>query len=80
MRLCCQACDVNILHRLFLHSTGAAGVLVGHPLDTIKTWQQTTNVGVGRAMFKIIVRNDGVNYLSAHIAHFIIIMSHLNQL
>lgn len=39
---------------------GATGILVGHPLDTIKTWQQATNVSIGRSMYKIVTKNNGV--------------------
>ncbi|XP_055849522.1 solute carrier family 25 member 45 isoform X1 [Episyrphus balteatus] len=40
---------------------GACGVLVGHPLDTIKTWQQASNSSVFTAIHQIRKRNDGFN-------------------
>ncbi|XP_037956919.1 solute carrier family 25 member 45-like isoform X1 [Teleopsis dalmanni] len=40
---------------------GACGVLVGHPLDTIKTWQQASNTSVPSAMRQIYLRNNGLN-------------------
>lgn len=40
---------------------GGCGVLVGHPLNTIKTWQQATNSRIGTSMYEIIVRNNGVS-------------------
>ncbi|KAL9892390.1 solute carrier family 25 member 45 isoform X1 [Glossina fuscipes] len=39
---------------------GACGVLVGHPLDTIKTWQQASNSNVFTATKQIYVRNNGI--------------------
>lgn len=39
---------------------GACGILVGHPLDTIKTCQQASNIKIGRSMYEIIVHNNGV--------------------
>lgn len=59
-----QWCWLTTKPTIYFLSIGAAGVLVGHPLDTIKTWQQMTNTGVGRAMFKIVVRNNGVSMMS----------------
>uniref|UniRef100_A0A2M4CZE1 Putative small calcium-binding mitochondrial carrier n=1 Tax=Anopheles darlingi TaxID=43151 RepID=A0A2M4CZE1_ANODA len=44
---------------LSLH-TGACGLLVGHPMDTIKAWQQNSNYGMGNAMYNIIIRNNGL--------------------
>lgn len=40
---------------------GACGVLVGHPLDTIKTWQQASNSSVFTAVYQIRKRNYGLN-------------------
>lgn len=42
---------------------GACGVLIGHPLNTIKTWQQATNSRIGTSMYEIIVRNNGVGHV-----------------
>uniref|UniRef100_A0AAG5CVP2 Mitochondrial carrier protein n=1 Tax=Anopheles atroparvus TaxID=41427 RepID=A0AAG5CVP2_ANOAO len=39
---------------------GACGLLVGHPMDTIKAWQQNSNYGMGNAMYNIIIRNNGL--------------------
>ncbi|XP_053682118.1 solute carrier family 25 member 45 [Sabethes cyaneus] len=39
---------------------GACGVLVGHPLDTIKTWQQFSNNKIGSSIYNIIVRHNGL--------------------
>lgn len=36
------------------------GSLVGHPLDTIKTWQQAGNTRIGKTVYEIIIRNNGV--------------------
>ncbi|XP_030247011.1 solute carrier family 25 member 45 isoform X2 [Drosophila navojoa] len=41
--------------------TGACGVLVAHPLDTIKTWQQASNTSVVTAIHQIYKRNNGIN-------------------
>ena len=47
--------------------TGAAGVLVGYPLDTVKVKIQTQDVRNGQALYKgtfdclfKLVKNDGV--------------------
>ncbi|XP_036673412.1 solute carrier family 25 member 45 isoform X1 [Drosophila suzukii] len=40
---------------------GACGVLVAHPLDTIKVWQQASNSSVVTAIQQIYSRNNGVN-------------------
>lgn len=40
---------------------GACGVLVAHPLDTIKTWQQASNTSVLTAVQQIYSRNNGVS-------------------
>ncbi|XP_054726514.1 solute carrier family 25 member 45 isoform X2 [Anastrepha obliqua] len=40
---------------------GACGVLIGHPLDTVKTWQQASNSSVPRAVSQIYNRNNGLN-------------------
>lgn len=37
--------------------------MVGHPLNTIKTWQQATNSRIGTSIYEIIVRNNGVRYI-----------------
>lgn len=42
-------------------SAGACGVLVAHPLDTIKTWQQASNTSVMTAVQQIYNRNNGVS-------------------
>ena len=49
--------------------TGAAGVLVGYPLDTVKVKIQTQDVRNGQALYKgtfdcffKLVKNDGVCY------------------
>lgn len=42
------------------NETGACGVLVAHPLDTIKTWQQASNTSVMTALHQIYTRNNGV--------------------
>lgn len=34
--------------------------MIGHPLNTIKTWQQATNSRIGTSIYEIIVRNNGV--------------------
>ncbi|EAT45759.1 AAEL002985-PA [Aedes aegypti] len=39
---------------------GACGILVGHPLDTIKTWQQFSNHKIRASVYNIIVRHNGV--------------------
>lgn len=39
---------------------GACGVLMGHPLDTIKTWQQFSNHKIRTSVYNIILRNNGV--------------------
>lgn len=39
---------------------GALGSLVGHPLDTIKTWQQYGNRRIRKSMYDIIIHNNGV--------------------
>lgn len=39
---------------------GAFGTLVGHPMDTIKTWQQTGNTRIVKTIFEIFLRNNGV--------------------
>lgn len=41
--------------------TGACGILVGHPLDTIKTWQQFSNHKIRASVYNIIVRHNGVS-------------------
>ena len=41
--------------------SGACGVVVGHPLDTIKTWQQASNSSVVSAAKQIYERNNGVS-------------------
>jgi len=46
---------------LFTCHTGACGVLVAHPLDTIKTWQQASNTSVLTAVQQIYSRNNGVS-------------------
>ncbi|XP_063696493.1 solute carrier family 25 member 45 isoform X2 [Culicoides brevitarsis] len=42
---------------------GACGVLIGHPLDTIKTWQQKLNATVGQSVYHILHhrQKDGYN-------------------
>ncbi|TMW54301.1 hypothetical protein DOY81_000574 [Sarcophaga bullata] len=40
---------------------GACGVLIAHPLDTIKTWQQASNTSVPTAIKQIYKRNRGIN-------------------
>ncbi|KAM7361626.1 solute carrier family 25 member 45 [Cochliomyia hominivorax] len=40
---------------------GACGVLIAHPLDTIKTWQQASNTSVPTATQQIFKRNKGIN-------------------
>lgn len=42
--------------------TGACGVFVAHPLDTIKTWQQASNTSVPTAIQQIYKRNNGVRH------------------
>lgn len=37
---------------------GACGTLVGHPLDTIKAWQQATNSTIKHATYHIMVHNN----------------------
>lgn len=52
-------------------SAGACGVLVAHPLDTIKTWQQASNTSVMTAVQQIYNRNNGVSvpeYIREHVA------------
>lgn len=39
---------------------GACGTLIGHPLDTVKTWQQTGNTRIAKTVYEIIIRNNGV--------------------
>ncbi|GAB0090661.1 solute carrier family 25 member 45 [Sergentomyia squamirostris] len=39
---------------------GTCGMLVGYPMDTIKSWQQASNCRVGTAVYKIIVMNNGL--------------------
>lgn len=39
---------------------GACGTLIGHPMDTIKTWQQAGNTRIVRTIYEIILRNNGV--------------------
>uniref|UniRef100_A0A336MXA5 CSON009212 protein n=1 Tax=Culicoides sonorensis TaxID=179676 RepID=A0A336MXA5_CULSO len=38
---------------------GACGVLIGHPFDTIKTWQQKLNATVGASFVHILNRPEG---------------------
>lgn len=40
---------------------GACGTLIGHPLDTIKTWQQFGNRRIRKSVYDIIVQNNGVS-------------------
>lgn len=40
---------------------GACGSIIGHPLDTIKTWQQFGNRRIRKSMYDIIIRNNGVS-------------------
>lgn len=42
-------------------STGACGIILGHPFDTIKAWQQRTNKPIGTTMYNIIITNNGLN-------------------
>jgi len=44
-----------------IYRKGACGVLVAHPLDTIKTWQQASNTSVLTAVQQIYTRNNGVS-------------------
>ncbi|EDS31293.1 small calcium-binding mitochondrial carrier [Culex quinquefasciatus] len=39
---------------------GGCGVLLGHPLDTIKTWQQFSNNRISTSMYNIITRHNGL--------------------
>ncbi|XP_058457707.1 solute carrier family 25 member 45 [Malaya genurostris] len=39
---------------------GACGVLVGHPLDTIKTWQQFSNNRISTSIYNIITGHNGL--------------------
>jgi len=45
----------------FILHSGACGVLVAHPLDTIKVWQQASNSSVVTAIQQIYSRNNGVS-------------------
>ncbi|XP_055616305.1 solute carrier family 25 member 45 isoform X2 [Toxorhynchites rutilus septentrionalis] len=38
----------------------SCGILVGHPLDTIKTWQQFSNNKISTSMYNIIIRHNGL--------------------
>ncbi|KAL7035866.1 hypothetical protein ACKWTF_008598 [Chironomus riparius] len=40
---------------------GACAVIVGHPMDTIKTWQQVYKTRISTTMYNIIIRNNGLN-------------------
>ncbi|XP_055306495.1 solute carrier family 25 member 45-like [Sitodiplosis mosellana] len=40
---------------------GACGTLMGHPLDTIKTWQQFGNRRIRKSVYDIIIQNNGLN-------------------
>lgn len=51
-----QKCEIR---GEFFYS-GACGILIGHPMDTIKTWQQAGNTRIARTMYEIILRNNGV--------------------
>ncbi|KAL1400716.1 hypothetical protein pipiens_006998 [Culex pipiens pipiens] len=39
---------------------GGCGVLLGHPLDTIKTWQQFSNLRIRTSMYKIVTCHIGI--------------------
>lgn len=55
---------LNIVH-FWPFRLGACGTLIGHPLDTVKTWQQASNTRISTTIYDIIVRNNGVSG-SAH--------------
>ncbi|XP_031635025.1 solute carrier family 25 member 45-like isoform X2 [Contarinia nasturtii] len=40
---------------------GACGTLIGHPFDTIKTWQQFGNRRIRKSIYDIVIRNNGLN-------------------
>lgn len=42
------------------HNSGACGTIIGHPFDTIKTWQQTGNRRIATSVYDIVIRNNGV--------------------
>lgn len=49
-------------HKSLYLYIGASGILIAHPLDTIKTWQQATNSTIKKSMYDIVIKNNGVNF------------------
>lgn len=52
---------------------GACGTLIGHPLDTIKTWQQFGNRRIRKSVYDIIIQNNGVSNQFMQVVNSIII-------